>query len=50
MQLNAAFHLGLHCLPKYHLRDSSTQRVKGISKDLIYTGNREPEIMEGGQW
>ena len=30
MQLYAAFHLGLHCLPKYHYRVSSIQRVKHI--------------------
>ena len=50
MQHDAAFHLDLHCLPKYPFRDSNIQRIKVISKGLIYPGNKEPEIMEGGQW
>ena len=32
MQHYAAFHLGLHCLPKYLFRVSSIQRVKRILK------------------
>ena len=30
MPPDAAFHLGLHCLPKYPFRSSSIQMVKGV--------------------
>ena len=50
MQHYAAFHLDLHCLTKNPFRVSNIQGVKGITKDLIYPGAKEPEIMEGGQW
>ena len=32
----AAFHLGLHCLPKTHLRVDSIQRVKNVLEIPFY--------------
>ena len=41
MQHSAAFHLSLHCLPKYQFRGFRKHRVKIASKWAIALGNAE---------